>query len=796
MRMPWLLLTCLLFPLMSLAEEPMGVSGGDGSTTFRVWAPNALSVAVIGDFNNWKAMQGDHLVKDDATGIWSLTMKRSLPRGGYKFLINGRLARRDPYARAVTPDGKSSLFSEAGSFDWGDDRPPAQRLEDMVIYEMHIGAFFDPKPTDGLPATFADAAKKISYLSELGVTTLCLLPVHEFNGLHSWGYNPSDPFAVEQAYGGPDGLKAFVKACHARGISVHLDIVHNHYGPQNLDLLQFDGTGNALNGGIYFYEGDGIGMTPWGPRLRYEDPMVRRYVRDNAMMWLGDYRVDGFRWDSTINIRAWNFGANLIPAGASMLADINREIAERFPGRWSIAEDSLDTGNFHASWDYDFHHQVMPVLSASSDDGRDMRLLANAVGRMGGMKRVVYVDNHDEAGKINGMQRIASDIDPRNPGGERARVMSGLGALLTFTAPGIPLLFMGNEFQEYGTFHDDVPLDWGKVTRHAGQLALHRDLIALRRNLRGTTPGLTGWDVRIPATDHERKTMVYWRSASDAPDDAVVVALNVSSVPAEVVIPFPSAGPWLLRLNTDSAMYGGATRSDNTKPFTLDPASAKAKTTLAPASARIYSLASRPVKDTDAPALITPPSEPERPPFSMYAGIHLVGDFNGWDKTAWPMTLVADNTWEGRFTLTEPTPMFRLSANDDGVISWGGHHEGVPVREGVSANVKRLGGKLSGEGLEAGTYLFRFDEEALTLLVAKSETPPPRTSVPHPDMEFRTWTDTRGKTLEARLVDADEREAVLVRRDGQQIRIPHDRLSSVDQGVINEWRKVSGSTGP
>jgi len=760
------------------AGDPLGVSGGEGSTTFRVWAPNATSVAVIGDFNNGKAMQGDHLVKDEATGVWSLTMKRSRPKGGYQYLINGSLARRDPYARAVTPDGRRSLFYDPAGFSWADDRAPGHTLEDSVIYEMHIGAFYDPKPQDGMPATFADAAKKLDYLVQLGVTTLCVLPVHEFNGHHSWGYNPSDPFAVEQAYGGPDMLKAFVRACHSRGLSVHLDIVHNHYGPQNLDLLQFDGSGNVLNGGIYFYEGEGIGMTPWGPRLRYEDPMVRRYVRDNAMMWLEEYRVDGFRWDSTINIRAYNMGASEIPVGAQMLDEINREIAAQFPGRWSIAEDSLGIGKFHASWDYDFHHQVVPVLSAKTDEERDMRMIANAIGWSGGMKRVVYVDNHDEAGKINGMFRMATDIDPANPGSDRARLWSGLGAVLTFTAPGIPLLFMGNEFQEYGTFHDDIPLDWGKVSRHAGLLALHRDLIALRRNKGGVSVGLKGWDVRVAEVDHDQKTMVYWRSATEVPDDVVVVAVNLASVPRDVVISFPSAGPWVMRLNTDSATYGGAAKVEAAKPFTLTASPAKARTKLAPASARIYSLVNRPTPKIATAAM--PVKVPDKPPFSMYAAMHLSSDVNEWSKTAWPLTLVSDNTWEGRIRLEEAeNPAFKVSANEDGVIYWGGLFSDSMLREGESVELKRLGGNLAAPGVWSGTYRFRFNEEALTLEVARVEDAPEPTTELGGD--FRVWTDIRGKTVEARLLRVENKTVVLVKRDGQEIKIPIERLSESDR---------------
>lgn len=783
--------------LHAVAQD-MGVTVESGTTTFRVWAPHASSVAVIGDFNGWKAMQGDHLTREGDTGIWSLTVRRSRPKGAYQFLINGQLARRDPYARAVTPDGLKTLFYAPREFDWKNDRSPAHALEDTIIYEMHIGAFFDPKPDDGMPATFDDAARRLDHLVNLGVNTLCLLPVHEFAGHHSWGYNPSDPFAVEQSYGGPDGLKKFVQLCHARGLAVHLDIVHNHYGPQNLHLLKFDGTGGDTSGGIYFYDGDGIAMTPWGPRPRFSEPMVRKYVQDNALMWLEEYRVDGFRWDSTINIRAYNFGARPIPDGAGMLETINAAIRERHPGKWSIAEDSLNIGNFDASWDYDFHHQIMPQLSARKDADRNLHQISKALTRRGRMARVVYVDNHDEAGKMNGQSRIATDVDPADPGGDKARKLSAIGAVFTFTAPGIPLLFMGNEFQEYGNFHDDRPLDWSKVIKHAGQLELHRDLIALRKNTGGFSPGLKGREIQIPVSDHDRKLLVYWRWHEKNSADRTVVAINLSGETTDMLIPFPSDGPWLMRMHSDWQRYGGATRQEPPKPFKLDPQSATAKTVMPPYSARIYTLVSRPSPgqaSTARPTAKPSPVAAAKPPFSMYAGIHLSGNFNGWSLTNWAFRLVADHQWEGRFSFRETeSPAFKISANDSGVIYWGGHDGKLDAGENSNLLVKRLGKNFAGAGTWNGTYLFRFHEDLLTLDIEKlpdeSPTRPAKTEEVSPggDEEdgFRMWTDSRGGKIDARMSEANAVMVTLEDRGGKQIQIPINRFSESDQEYIRD----------
>lgn len=774
----------------AVSDGPMGVTFESGGTTYRVWGPNAQTVAVIGDFNGWRARSGDQLEFNRRTGIWSGTIRGSRPRGAYQFLINDELRRRDPYGRKVTEDEAKSAYYDPEDYRWGDTHPPRHALEDVIIYEMHIGTFNDPQPDNGMPATFDDAIRRLDYLVELGVNTLCVLPVHEFHGNHSWGYNPSDPFAVEQAYGGPDGFKRFVEACHERDLAVHLDIVHNHYGPENLDLLRFDGAGQSDRGGIYFYDGDRIAMTPWGPRVRFEQPLVRRFVRDNVMMWLDEYRVDGFRWDSTKNIRAYNDGRDPIPEGAQMLEEINREIRERFPGRWSIAEDSLNIGNFHASWDFDFHHQVMPALSARTDIERNMREISAALMRMPKMWRVIYVDNHDEAGKLNGERRIASDIDPHDPGSDYARRLSGLGAVLTFTAPGLPLLFMGNEFQERGTWHSDRPLNWAGARKHVGTLNLHRELIALRANREGRTIGLKGRQIRIPVINDERKHVVYWRGHESDPADQVVVVVNFSGSEEAVIIPFPSQGTWTLRLNTDWTTFGGA-REREARPFTLKSGT-RAQTRMVPYSARIYSLVDRPGEaraDQPSPA----PARPAREEtfFSIWRSINLAGNFNEWSATAWPFEHVADHVWEGKFFFENvQDPKFKITANDYDAIWWGRPAGRATVEAPMNTELRRLGPDFTARGAWDGLYLFRFNEEKRTLEVERigDEPLPEEPEVPaEPVIEYRTWTDARGATMSARLIAVDGRILELEREDGRLIRAPVDSISRADQEYVRRW---------
>jgi len=765
----------------SLADAPLGVTATGNETRFAVWAPNAQSVQILGDFNGWKTMQDNALAREGAAGVWSATKPRSLPTGDYQFLINGNLHRRDPYARAVSPNGKNSRFYDPAACDWNDARAPALPLEDLVIYELHVGTFNDPAPRDGKPGTFYDALRRLDALQDLGINCIELMPVHEFEGMHSWGYNPCDLFAVEQAYGGPDGLKTFVQACHRRGIAVHLDIVHNHYGPDHLDLLQFDGTGTPTEGGIYFYSGPNLAQTPWGPRVKFDEPMVRRFITDKVRMWLDEYRVDGVRWDSPSNIRACNYGADPIAAGLQMLEDINGIIRSRYPHVISIAEDSMDQGGFHASWDFDFHHQVVPVLAAPTDAARDIFAIASAGAARYGMARVIYVDNHDEAGKINGQQRLASDVDSKNPDSDYARRLCGLGAVLTFTSAGIPLLFMGNEMQESGTFHDDRPLDWGKRTSHAGLVALHKDLIALRRNLNGYGNALKGQEIETPLLDAERHTLAYWRWHATEPERRMVIAINLSSNTQAVAVPFPNAGPWFPVINTDSVRYDGKNKQEKRDPFQLRPDALKGQITLAPYSAMIFAPA-KPAAGAAAgiqsPIVKPLPAKPDpaKPAFSMYATINITGDFNNWHKTADPLKSVADYQWSGVVRMASPTAVrLRVSANEDGRIYWGAHDE-AEIALPCAIRLKRLGTNIVLRGPLDGRYQFAFNEDSLELSIQPAPEPQPQ--------PLRTWTDSRGRTLQARFVSVSGATAIMERANGESVRVPLNTLSEADRNYI------------
>mgnify|MGYP000970421660 FL=1 len=542
----------------------MGAIVGEGGVAFRVWAPNAKEVRVMGDFNGW-AKKANNL-EPEGNGFWYALVPEAKPGQEYKYRVRrGRswIARRDPYAYQVTNSVGNSIIYDHSAFDWGDAEVHTPSFNSLVIYEVHVGTFNKAFNAVG---TFDDVAYRLDHLLDLGVNCLQLMPVHEFSGDQSWGYNPSDPFAVESAYGGPDGLKRLVKAAHERGISVVQDVVYNHFGPSDLDLWQFDGWSENDKGGIYFYN-DWRSATPWGDtRPDYGRGEVRSFIRDNALMWLREYRMDGLRLDMTPYMRSVDGSGWEIPEGWSLMRWIADTVRSEFPGRILIAEDlhgvaevtSTDEGGagFHAQWDTHFVHPVREAIEQVSDEWRSIPEVAEAITTNYGdaFARVIYTESHDEV--ANGRARVPAEIDPDDQSGWAAQKRSTLGAALVLTSPGIPMLFQGQEFLEGAYFRDGVPLDWARNADYRGIANLYRDLVNLRLNRGQNTVGLKGQHVDVYRADDDANFLVFRRWMDGGPGDDTIVVVNLSAQPLEGVdVGLPTEGTWRLRFNSDSRMY-------------------------------------------------------------------------------------------------------------------------------------------------------------------------------------------------------------------------------------------------
>jgi 1,4-alpha-glucan branching enzyme len=358
-----------------------------------------------------------------------------------------------------------------------------------------------------------------------------------------------------------------VDEAHYRGIGVIFDVVHNHYGPSDLPMWCF--SGDCLgSGGEYFYN-DWRKNTPWGStRPDYGRPEVRAYIRDSMMSLTHAFRADGLRWDATKYMRTSDGNdANGIPDAWRVFRSINREINTEQPWKISIAEDfgagdsitndaTSDTsggGGFDAQWAGEFVHPVRQAVIESNDANRDMNAVKNAIyQQFSGRRtaRIIYTESHDEV--ANGHARVPEEIWPGQAGSWAAKKRSTLAAGITFTSPGIPLMFQGQEILEDGYFSDGDPVDWNKLNSFGGIKTLYRDLIRLRRNWFNNTRGLRGDNVNVYHTNSVNKVIAYHRWESGGPGDDVVIVANFSGTYfPNYTVGFPRGGLWYARFNSD-----------------------------------------------------------------------------------------------------------------------------------------------------------------------------------------------------------------------------------------------------
>jgi 1,4-alpha-glucan branching enzyme len=557
-------------------HEGMGATAFAGGVAFRVWAPFASHVYVAGTFNGWN--RSSQPLCSEGNGNWSCDVAGAGEGDEYKFVIvnpdDGSLRwKNDPYARSLTNSAGNSVIAPT-EYVWRTHDYSTPPWNELVIYELHVGSFaFDAHSRNGR-GNFETVIGKLDYLSELGVNAIQLMPADEFPGDISWGYNPAYIFAIEESYGGPNGLRRLVDAAHAHGIAVIYDVVYNHLGPDDLDLWRFDGWSQDGGGGIYFYN-DWRRNTPWGDtRPDYGRPQVRSYIRDNALRWLEQRRCDGLRWDATGWIRNVG-GRNNDPGGDiadgwSLMQAINGEIRSRQPWKIGIAEDMQDNewltkdaaaggAGFGAQWGAGFLHALRDMVIEPDDARRDVNKVAQFIAQRynaDAFQRVVYTESHDEVAQSAGQARVPELIWPGHADSNFAQKRSTLAAAVVFTAPGIPMIFMGQEFLEWGSWSDAHELDWSKAQRFAGIRDLYRDLIRLRRNWFDTTRGLKGHNVHVHHVNAQDKVIAFHRWDQGGARDDVVVVLNCAwRAYRDYRIGLPRAGTWRVRFNSDFAGY-------------------------------------------------------------------------------------------------------------------------------------------------------------------------------------------------------------------------------------------------
>jgi maltooligosyltrehalose trehalohydrolase len=418
---------------------------------FRVWAPRPRRVDVV---------LGDRRLPMTRTagGWWTAAEKSAGAGADYAFSLDGGPPRADPRS-AFQPDGVfgPSRLVDHGSFGWSDHGWRGIPLPGAVLYECHIGTF-------SAAGTFAGAIENLPHLVDLGVGALEIMPVAEFPGDRGWGYDPVNLFAPHHAYGGPDELKRLVDAAHAHGVAVILDVVYNHFGPAGNYLPEF---------GPYLTTKY---RTNWGDAVNFDgrdSGEVRRFVVDNALMWLRDYHVDGLRIDAVHAISdasATHILAELTAEVRALAAHLRRTlivIAENEPIDATLVT-SPDAGGYglDACWADYWHHALHAALTGERTgyyrDYGPLPVVAKAVSQANdsppaglvGSQLVVCTQNHDQVGN-----RAAGERSSALMSDGRLRV----AAALLLTAPFAPMIFQGEEWGAsspflYFTDHADAEL--------------------------------------------------------------------------------------------------------------------------------------------------------------------------------------------------------------------------------------------------------------------------------------------------------------------------------------------------
>jgi 1,4-alpha-glucan branching enzyme len=552
----------------------MGAVVYDGGVAFRVWAPDASHVWVRGEFDQW-ATPGTKM-PSEGNGNFSVDVDGARAGQQYEYLIKTGFTtvhRADPRSRQVLESNGSftnSVVVDPKSYVWHSSfsTPP---FNQQVIYELHVGTFDGSAGT----GTWQKAEQQLGYLAGLGINMIEVLPVAEFAGDYSWGYNPSFPFAPESAYGSPDDFKSFIDQAHSYDIGVIVDVVHNHYGPdlgRSLWCFDVDCFGA---GGIYFYT-DWREETGFGPRPDYGRQAVRDYIVDNAEQWLQEYRADGLRWDSTVNIRmAKNSSGQMVDIdnGWPLLQRATDachsqpwkiEIAEDLQGDSAVTAPTSGGGaGFDSQWEPQFFYPMKAALTAIDDSQRDMNSVSAAISHnYGGSSttRVIFTENHDQVAPQNGGERLSQAICPGLTSDcvYYAEKRTTLGAAVLMTSPGVPMIFQGQEFVDDTPFpfNQAQGIDWSKQSTFSGIVQMYKDLIQLRLNGNRNTAGLTGDGLNVFHVNDGAKVIAYHRWSQGGPGDDVVVVANFSNVAfPSYIIGFPRSGAWKVRFNSDWSGY-------------------------------------------------------------------------------------------------------------------------------------------------------------------------------------------------------------------------------------------------
>jgi 1,4-alpha-glucan branching enzyme len=598
-----------------LPTTPMGATLVNGGVTFRAWAPHATAVYVNGIFGGAPktGQTDDLLMAKDANGYWTGFMPGAQDGDLYHFWVVGTSPtpgyKRDPYAREMAEDAPfptcSCLIRSGTAYPWHDSAFVPPDFSNMIVYQLHVGTYAPSAP--GVASTFLDVIGKIEYLVALGVNVLQPLPIDELETNPSMGYNGADyfspdfpyvvtsraalagylatvnrllaakgfpPLALKDITPGPAQLKAMVDLCHLYGIAVGFDVVYNHAGGFQGDdqsLYFWDRAANTAdnNQSLYFTDkglAGGLSFALWNND-------VRQFIINSASYYIDEFHVDGFRYDEISALLSmngdsgWSFCSNLTDT-LRVLKPRLLQNAEFWPNEYTQPRFSIvaTTSTGGAGFDVVQHDGLRIAIRAAvqqvsqgqnaSVDFDSIATNLRAPDLMHAWQAVTCVENHDvvQAGRDPRIPALADGFDARS---WYARSRSRFATGLLLTAPGIPQLFMGQEFLEQKQWNCD-PADSAHLIGWAGldtasdqsmvnHLRFTQDVIRLRWN----QPALRSENVHAFHVHNQNRVIAFHRWLDGTGNDVIVVATLAETTWYNYAIGFPYPGLWLEVFNSD-----------------------------------------------------------------------------------------------------------------------------------------------------------------------------------------------------------------------------------------------------
>ena len=552
---------------------------------FAVWAPNARSLSVVGDFNQWNPEANRAYVRGDGSGLWELDIAGVVQGQSYKFAIfthDGRcLEKADPFAaRAEPAPATASIVWNSDDYAWSDARWMDHRTvtnaldAPMSVYEVHLGSWM--RSAVGVMPDYRSIAPLLTdYVRRMGFTHVELMPITEHPFYGSWGYQTTGYFAPTSRYGTPQDFKYLVDALHQAGIGVILDWVPSHFPADAHGLAVFDGTH------LYEHADPRQGFHPeWNSSIfNYGRNEVRAFLLSSAMFWLDQYHIDGLRVDAVASMLYLDysrkqgewipnvFGGRENLEAMSFLRLLNQSAYRDHPGVQVIAEEStawpmvsrptyVGGLGFGMKWNMGWMHDTLQFMHQDPIYRRWHHNQLTFSLAYAFNENFMLPLSHDEV--VHGKGSLIDKM-PGDAWQQFANLRLMFGHM--WAHPGKKLLFMGGEFGQRREWNHDEALDWPALQgdKHSG---LQRWVEDLNRFYRGE-PALYQLDFDpsgfqwIDAQDSEASVLSYLRKDRDG--TAVLVVANFTPVPRDnYLVGVPHAGHWAEQLNSDALLYGGS----------------------------------------------------------------------------------------------------------------------------------------------------------------------------------------------------------------------------------------------